>query len=129
MDKRLVEAIKAKMPKFDFNELITHPGGGAPTFSFLAGVQAHMQELEEGRFQDVQRKGMVIPKYDPFMDHVTSLIVNDYKVQVRLGIGRFMGKFNLTEIYGDCHHISNEFDTIIVEKRGLTYNPFTTWAK
>jgi len=114
MDKQLVEAIKAKTP--------------AP-FSFLSGVQTHMQKLEKGRFQDSPRKGMVIPKYDPFMDHVTSLIVNDYKVQVQLGIGRFLGKLNVNDFYGGCTRLHKDFDVMVGKGRGLSPNPFTTWAK
>jgi len=129
MDKQLVEQLLERMPKPSLDKFIADVDGTGPCSRFLAGVRTYMQKWEHGRFQDAGRKGMAIPKYDPFMDHVTSLIVNDYQVQVRLGIGRFLGKLNVNDFYGGCTRLHKDFDVMVGKGRGLSPNPFTTWAK
>jgi len=42
MDRKLVKDIGDKMPKFDFNQVVTHPGGGIDP---LEGVRKHLLGL------------------------------------------------------------------------------------
>lgn len=114
MDKKLVEELLKKTPKPTFNEVVTHPGGGAPLFacdqdgnpvsyeeylagkadpfeypavpfSFMAGVRKSAEVTTHKRRGIFFRgDGFHIPPFDPFHDHLTTLILKDSRVKARL---------------------------------------------
>jgi hypothetical protein len=92
MDKKLVDELLKKMPKPTLDEVLTHPGGGAPfivvdqqgypvpstpAFSFLTTLHETMPQITGDRFKGGPRGGFyTIPKFDPFQDRVTRLVSN-----------------------------------------------------
>lgn len=54
-----------------------------PGFSFLGQVRENA--IKVGKERPLQIGEHVIPRFDPFHDHLTSLIVNDIRVKIKMG--------------------------------------------
>lgn len=102
MDKKLFERAKAAMPTFMMDEQgnrITHAeymaGATDPypyddmdtPFSFLGSVRKDAEKTTyKRRGVSFRGDGFAIPPFDPFHDHLTSLIVKDRRVQRKVSM-------------------------------------------
>lgn len=118
MDKKLVDGIKNRMPKFsatipvimmdqegnpvtheEYMAGATDPYPYDPPFGFLAQVRANAEQVTHIRKVILFKgDGFRIPPYDPFHDRITNLVVNDPRVKARLYNARVKANPELLEI-------------------------------
>lgn len=106
MDKNLVDGVKALMPMPSSKHIPYYLPHHLDTssvdkemtspFSFMAGVQKDATKATNTRRKEIG--GFLIPHFDPFNDHLTTLVLRDVRVIHRLT--RLLIKEEIEELSG-----------------------------